>query len=575
MDTRTSRALPLGPTAEFHPPSSELRVDDRVVRLRPQTAAVLAHLLLHPCRVVGKDELLAAVWPGVVVTENSLAQCIAEIRRELGATNQAAVQTIPRRGYRFQPLQQPDSRPAANVARSDAKDVDTPSFAAPVGASDARRSRRWLAIAAASLTLAILGAAGHGWYLMTVRSTHFAGVSRMSIAVLPFGYEAGDDRQKALARRLTDELTRDLAQIPTAEVIAQGVLAKFGNGAVDAREVGSELGARYVVEGRVLRDGGRQLAELRLIDASMGVQRWSEQVGLEPGLLQVDERDVTGRLAQVLEAELVSAEVARRAQRPRKSIAADDIALHAWMLLRRAGREVNASATALARQAIALDPESILAWRALAASSLADHVEGWTDDPNGALDTAEAAIRRALDIDPQQHQAHGILGAVMAIRGRYAEALAALESELATGTRHDPQVHQWLGITYLWMGRPRQAIQPLETAVWLSPRSARLSDLWRTLAMANWHIGDLCVARDRAWSAVQTPQPAARAYETLAAVCTVFGDQGCADDALAELRRLSPRHSEAKASKAMWSSHPDFVARQQEYVAALRMAGLP
>ena len=574
MDTRTSRVLPVGPTAEFHPPSSELRVDDRIVRLRPQTAAVLMHLLLHPDQVVGKDELLAAVWPGVIVTENSLAQCIAEIRRELGAANQDAVQTIPRRGYRFRPPSQPAPESAAMAGGGDAEGVAAPSFAAQGGVSGPRRSSRWLAFVAASLVVATTGAAGYGWPLMTGRATHFAEAARMSVAVLPLGADAGDDQLRSFARRTTEELTQDLVQMPAAEVIAQGLLPKFSDGAIDAREVGRELGARYVIKGRVLSEGGRRIVDLRLVDAAVGVQLWSEQIGLEPGLLQVEDRDVTGRLAQALKTELLSAEVARRSQRPRGSIAADDLALHAWMLTSRVSREDSANATALARQAIALNPESALAWRTLAASNLADHLEGWSDDPDKSLDTAESAIRRALAIDPGQHQAHTILGAIMAIRGRYLEALAALERELAMGARRDPQVHEWLGITYLWMGKPRQAVQPLETAVWLSAPGPRLSRLWRMLAMANWHIGNLCVARDRAWAAVRTPQPVPGAYETLAAVCTMFGDRGCANDAVAELRRLVPGHSAAKVSNAMSSNQPDFVARQQEYVAALRMAGL-
>jgi len=575
MDTRTSRARPIGPTAEFHPPSCELQVEDRIVRLRPQTAAVLTHLLLHPDEVVGKEDLLAAVWPGVVVTENSLAQCIAEIRRELGTANQDAIQTIPRRGYRFRSPPRPVPGSAAETADGGAAGFAAPSVVAPGGNPAARRSRRWLAFGASSLAVAIAGAIGYVWSPATGRSSHAAEMPQMSIAVLPLGAEAGDDRQKAAARHMTDDLTRDLAQVPSAEVIAQGALAKFGEGAVDARDLGRELGVRYVIDGRVLNDGGRRVVDLRLIDAAMGVQRWSERIDLEPGLLQVEDRDVSGRLAQILKTELVSAEVARRSQRPRASITADDLALHAWLLSGRPGREDSERAIALARQATALDPDSVLAWRALAASTLTGYLEGWTDDPEASLDIAESAIRRALAIDSSQHQAHVILGAIMAVRGRYVEAMAALERELAIGARHDPQVHEWLGITYLWMGKPRQAIQPLETAVWLSPSGPRLSHLWRTLAMAHLHIGDLCVARDRAWSAVRTPQAPPGAYETLAAVCTKYGDRSCAIEAVAELRRIAPLHSVAKAGKAMPSSQPDFVTQQLEYVAALRMAGVP
>lgn len=155
------------------------------------------------------------------------------------------------------------------------------------------------------------------------------------------------------------------------------------------------------------------------------------------------------------------------------------------------------------------------------------------------------------------------------------EALAAFEAELAFGSRHEPQVHEWMGVTYLLMGKPRQAVKPLETAIWLSPGDTRLSSLWRTLAIAHIHIGDSCLAQDRAWLAVRSPRPSLRAYETLAAVCTMYGDIGCAKTALAELMHLEPGYSITRVNKEVSSDEPLYVAKRQEYLEALRMAGLP
>ncbi len=130
-------------------------------------------------------------------------------------------------------------------------------------------------------------------------------------------------------------------------------------------------------------------------------------------------------------------------------------------------------------------------------------------------------------------------------------------------------------LTYLLMGNPGRAIKPLETAIWLSPRDVRLSYLWRTLAIAYMHTGDLCQGRESAWSAVRTPRPSLRAYETLAAVCTMYGDDACAKGALAELLRIAPRYSITQVTKEVSSNEPAFVARRQQYLAALRTAGLP
>ncbi|HVE88449.1 MAG TPA: hypothetical protein VNA44_02010, partial [Burkholderiaceae bacterium] len=199
----------------------------------------------------------------------------------------------------------------------------------------------------------------------------------------------------------------------------------------------------------------------------------------------------------------------------------------------------------------------------------------WTDDPEGALERSEAAARRALTINSRQPQINTIFGAIMALRGRYVEALAAFDAELALGSHNDPQLHEWLGVTYLLMGNPGRAIKPLETAIWLSPRDARLSHLWRTLAVAYMHTGDLCQGRESAWSAVRTSRPSPRAYETLAAICTMYGDDNCAKGALAELLRVAPSYSLARVTKEATSDEPSFVARRQQYLAALRTAGLP
>ena len=576
MDTRVSRALPVGATAEFCPSSSELRADDRVVRLRPHSAAVLTHLLLNPDRVISKDELLQAVWPGVVVTENSLAQCIAEIRRELGSTNQVAIETVPRRGYRFHPPALP-LRGDRDAGRRDSPTADCGEPAIPLAPMPARAAtRRRLHGLATALGMIMIAGGAYWWHLSTASSAGIAEqLPRLSLAVLPLAVDAEDEGQAEFASRVAEDLATDLAQGPGVQVIARGATNGYRPGATNPRKAGRELGVRYVVEGGVVREAGRLLVDLRLIEADTGVQRWSERIDTDTGLMQVDRRDVPGRIAQMLLAEVVAADLARLPHEPQSSFDANDLALRAWMLSKRVSPEDNANAQALARQAIMLDPESLLAWRVLAASNLLDRVEGWTDDIDGALDRAEAAVRRALAINPGYPQIHTILGAIMAMRGRYAEALAALETELAMGSRHDPQVHEWLGITHLLMGKPRQAIQPLETAIWLSPRDPRLSTLWRTLAIAHLHIGNLCFARDRAESAVRTPRPSPRAYETLTAICTMYGDSDCAKAALAELLRIAPRHDTTRVSQEVSSSQPDFVARQHEYVAALRMAGLP
>jgi len=530
MDMRSSQVMPVGKLAEFHPSSGELWLGQRKVRLRPQTALVLAHLLANPGRVVGKNELLESVWPDTVVTENSLAQCIVEIRQALGAAGRRVVQTVPRRGFRFDP---------------------------PPDRLDAMAPRPMvLAFCAAAVAGAALW-----WHLSTRGAAPLAEpLPRLSLAILPMAAAGREPEQAAFAAQITDGLAMSASQLPGAHVI-------------DPRQDGRSAAARYVVDGDVVEDAGRLRVDLRLSDGGTGARLWTASVDMDAGLLQVEERDIPGRVARLLQEGVLAVDFAARRQAGNDTRAPDAVvqSLRLWM---RGTPQDNAAARALALQALEADPESVLAWRVAAATYLFERAEGWGEDPGGALDRAEAAARRAQAIDPHHPQVHAILGAVMAMRGRYDEALAALEAELAMGFRQDPLVHEWLGVTYMLMGKPRQAIRPLETAIWLSPRDARLSALWRELAIAYVHIGDLCHARDDAWRAVRTPRPIPRSYETLAAVCAMYGDSECTQNATAELLRLEPRYKTIRGGGDLWSTAPEFRAKQADYVASLRKVGL-
>jgi Tfp pilus assembly protein PilF len=208
-----------------------------------------------------------------------------------------------------------------------------------------------------------------------------------------------------------------------------------------------------------------------------------------------------------------------------------------------------------------------------AASQLLDRVAAWSEDPDSALDHAERAVRRAIAIDPRQPQVNVIYGAVMAIRGRHEEALAAFDAELELGRYHEPQVYNWIGLTRLLMGEPANAVEPFAMAVWLSPRDPRLSYFRRNLALAHLHAGDTRRALVVAREAVRTTPPARRAYETLAAACVLAGED-CAPAVVAELRRVAPGYGLEDVAKEVSSTNPRYLAARKRYLEALREAGL-
>jgi TolB-like protein/DNA-binding winged helix-turn-helix (wHTH) protein len=250
-----------------------LLADEREVALRPKTFELLLYLASHPGRLVSKDELLAAVWPGVFVCDDSLVQCVTELRRALADRGQTLIKTLPRRGYRF------DAMPVVEEAR-----------ARPPGSATAR-----LAWAIGILVLAALIGVGI-WWALSDRSR----APPLSIAVMPFvdlgaGAERGD-----LIESLAYDLTTDLSRLPDLLVIAYATARTFKGTDRDAREVGLELNVRYLLDGNLYRSGDQLRINVQLIDTASGASVWSNRFERRRDELPGWRDEVIGRIANAL-----------------------------------------------------------------------------------------------------------------------------------------------------------------------------------------------------------------------------------------------------------------------------------
>jgi adenylate cyclase len=189
-----------------------LRTGDREVALRRKSFELLRYLVENPDRLVTKEELLKAIWPDVIVTDESLAHCVSEVRQALGDSKQTIIATVPRRGYRF----------AAAVSR----------------------------IAASAGALPLVKGAPSG-------SDAGQGLGRPSVAVLPFVNLSGDPQQDYFSDGITEDIVTELSRFSELLVIARNSSFQYKGKAVDIRQVGRELCARYVLEGSVRRSGDR------------------------------------------------------------------------------------------------------------------------------------------------------------------------------------------------------------------------------------------------------------------------------------------------------------------------------
>src|SRR5712671_1409761 len=212
-----------------------LRTEDRVIELRPKAFEVLRYLVENAGRVVTKEEFIRAIWSDVVVTDESLTHCVSEARHAIGDNDQAIIKTVPRRGYRF----------VAPVSRSSADGGSAPQSgsAPPRAGADSDRALP----------------------------------DRPSIAVLPFSNIGGDPEQEYFADGMVEEIITALSRFSSLFVIARNSSFAYKGRSVDVKQVGRELGVRYVLEGSVRKSANRLRITGQLIDASNGVHIWADR----------------------------------------------------------------------------------------------------------------------------------------------------------------------------------------------------------------------------------------------------------------------------------------------------------
>src|SRR5271170_7595096 len=263
--------------------------------------------------------------------------------------------------------------------------------AAPQGEPAAPRARgllaRWPALAAA-LIVALLAIGAYAWRAgfapllpgASVAEDKLANEPRLSIVVLPFENLSGDPEQDYFADGITDDLTTDLSRLPDAFVIARNTAFTYKGKAVDAKEIGRELGVRYVLEGSVQRDQGRLRVNVQLIDAASGAHLWADRFEEDVADLFKLQDQVVARLTNSLGYELVRTEAEKDARS--KSPDAVDLTMRGWALVwqeqqQERTKENNNAAQALFEQALKIDPNETDALAGDAYAYLLEYTRGW------------------------------------------------------------------------------------------------------------------------------------------------------------------------------------------------------
>src|SRR5688572_330421 len=261
---------------EVDPARNELRRDGEAVRLEPKAIEVLAYLARRPGEVIGREELLGAVWPGVVVGDDVLTQAIIKLRKALGddAHRPRYIETISKRGYRLIASVEDASSPVGLSPGGEALPQR------PAATGDRARPRAALALILGLALVALVPIIGKHvrmpWPLAS--DTRGAGSNAMPVvAILPLANLSGDPTRDYFSDGMTEDLINGLGRFANLRVMSRAAVQGFKGAAATPQAIRTELGARYVVQGSVRESAGRVRVAIALSDAEAGTQLWSEQ----------------------------------------------------------------------------------------------------------------------------------------------------------------------------------------------------------------------------------------------------------------------------------------------------------
>lgn len=533
------------------------------IHLRRKTFSVLQHFVTHPGRIVSKDELLQTLWPGVVVTEDSLVQCVGELRAALDDQAQRLIKTVPRRGYML------DASVQALLATTiPAAAADTPPAAKP---PPLRMSWRWKVGAGAAL---VAGAAALLLWPGASRPPHLdrALAAQRSIAILPFA-DLDEHPSAAFVESLMEDLSVDLAHLNDTLVFASSSTASFKGQDADVREAGRVLGATHVLTGSVERKNGTLLVRAQLLDAGSGAVIWGDRMTYDEAAAANVQQDVTQRIANALDTRLHDAHLPVGTSSTRAD--AVEATQQGMYLIRHTRTRADVvQARALLETALAKDPNSVAALTFWGMSHMVEVMRRWSTDRDRQIALASGAFDRAIELGPDYAQAYLGRSYVFSARGKIDAAERACKEALLRWP-NEPRCLQRLGMYHLLQGRPAELAEPVLLSLRLNPLEKN-QVAWGHLylAMAQFHMHRDDEAYDELRQAGAADSSNAFVWLWMAAIDALHGRMTLARENMAAYEKILPASSISSLRATQLSQSPAFWAERDRFYVGMRLAGL-
>jgi TolB-like protein/cytochrome c-type biogenesis protein CcmH/NrfG len=509
----------------------ELRRGSMPIAVEPQVFDLLIYLVQNQHRVVSKDDLIASVWGGRIVSDSTLTSRINAARKAVGDSgeDQKLIRTVPRKGLRF-----------VGAVRIQPNGADPAHAIGPQPNGINEQSRPALPLP-----------------------------DRPAIAVLPFINMSGDVEQEYFSDGISEDIITALSKLRWFFVIARNSSFVYKNKAVHMKQVAAELGVGYVVEGSVRRGGDRVRITVQLNDVATGSHIWAERYDRDLADVFAVQDEITEAIVAAIEPQLYAAENFRAQRKPPNSLDAWDLVMRALSHYWRVTRQDNVVAQALLEKATAIDPNYGQALGVLAASHTFSAHMGW-EDRQTAVSIAEGAALAAILADSEDPWAHHALGCVHLFVRRFDDALA--EFELALRLNPNFSLAQgYYGLALAYCGRWEEANVAARRALRLSPRDPFSAIYYGIAAYAQFVGRNYAEAMRLSREGIRQRSDFVGAHRVLTAAAGMAGRTDIASVALQELRRAQPNISLAWIASQMPIK---LEADREHYLEGFRRAGL-
>ncbi len=499
------------------------------VTMAPQVFDLLEYLIENRNRVVSKEDLIAAVWDGRIVSDSALSTRINAVRCAIDDTgeDQRLVRTLPRKGLRFVGVVHEAQMPESVIATAAAGDQPRPALSLP---------------------------------------------DKPSIAVLPFTNMSGEVEQEYFADGMVEEIITALSRLRWLFVIARNSSFTYKGRPVDVKQVSRELGVRYVLEGSVRKSANRVRITGQLIDASTGAHIWADRFdGALDDIFDLQDR-VTASVVGAIAPRMEQAEFQRARGKPTESLDAYDYFLHGKAIVPRHTEVAINQALQLFNRAIELDPDFASAYGMAAWCYHLRKGNRWRKDHSREVAEATRLARKAVEL--------GSDDAVALASGGY--ALAYIGGDLDAGEvfvdralELNPNLAQaWIvsALLRINLGDPELSVRQFEHVMRLSSFDPMMHLVRGGVAFAHFIGGDYDKASSLADRVLREKPDMLLALRVAAAANALAGRLEASYRAMARLREVDPRLRISDLADLTPFRRPQDLARHQE---GLRKAGLP